>query len=620
MTLAVRNVAVALAAIVVLVLSMSGSALAEPGFSFDAAPGKLPKTVIPVHYAIELAPDLESLALPGVEVVDIEVREPTARLVLNAVNTTFGAVTIDDDAQRADIALDATAETATLTFPQPLAKGAHRLRIVFTARINKFGTGLFFVDYPTDKGVKRMLSSKLEPADARRIFPCWDEPAFKASFALTVTVPNTFLAVGNMPVTREEPVAPDLKRVAFAPTPKMSTYLFVLTAGELERLTADADGVTIGVVTTAGKREQGRFALDNAVKLLAWFNDYFGAKYPLPKLDLIAVPGGFGGAMENWGGITFFESRLLFDPSTNADTARRGIFLILAHEMAHQWFGDLVTMGWWDNLWLNEGFASWMQVKAAEHFYPQWQTWLNSYGQKQLALALDARRTSHPIQQPVADDSEAMAAFDGITYNKGQALIRMLENYLGEQAFRDGIRNYMAAHAYGNTTTADLWRALESAAGKPVTGVAASFTEQDGVPLIIAETSCSGDKQRMALRQDRFVIAPARSKAAAWPPRSWQIPVALGPLSAMRPRNPVASGQHGNPGRGLRRSGEGQSRRHRLLPGRIRPQQPRGAGAIAAIDDAGRSPQLRRGRLGAGAGRPRRTVILFCADRKTPQR
>ncbi len=535
MTLTARNLAVALGAIVVLVLSMSGGALAEPGFSFDATPGKLPKTVVPVHYAIELAPDLDSLALPGVEVVDIEVREPTARLVLNAVDTTFGAVTIDDDAQRADVALDAATETVTLTFAQPLAAGPHRLRIVFTARINKFGTGLFFVDYPTDKGSKRMLSSKLEPADARRIFPCWDEPAFKASFALTVTVPRTFLAVGNMPVTREAPVAPNLKQVAFAPTPKMSTYLFVFTTGELERLTADADGVTIGVVTTLGKREQGRFALDNAVKLLAWFNDYFGTKYPLPKLDLIAVPGGFGGAMENWGGIIFFESRLLFDPSTNADTARRGIFLILAHEMAHQWFGDLVTMGWWDNLWLNEGFASWMQEKAAEHFYPQWRTWLNGYGQKQLAMALDARRTSHPIQQPVADSSEAIAAFDGITYNKGQALIRMLENYLGERAFRDGIRKYMAAHAYGNTTTADLWRALESAAGKPVAGVAASFTEQDGVPLIMAETACSGDTQRMTLRQDRFVIAPASSEGTVRSPRAWSVPITVGLLNATQP-------------------------------------------------------------------------------------
>jgi aminopeptidase N len=522
-----------LAASLVLLLSVSGNAVAEPVFSFDTTPGKLPKSVVPLHYAIELTPDLESLKLAGVETIDIEVREPTARLVVNAIETSFGSVTLDDDMQRAVIALDASAETATLTFAQPIATGPHRLRIDFTSRINKFGTGLFYVDYPTDKGVKRLISSKLEPADARRIFPCWDEPAFKATFALTVTVPRGFLAVGNMPVVREAPAGPDMKQVAFAPTPKMSSYLFVLTAGELERLTADADGVTVGVVTTSGKSGKGRFALDNAVRLLAWFNDYFGAKYPLPKLDLIAVPGGFGGAMENWGGITFFESRLLFDPATNAEAARRGIFNILAHEMAHQWFGDLVTMGWWDNLWLNEGFASWMATKASEQFYPQWQNWLNGYGQKQFAMALDARRTSHPVQQPVADHSEATTAFDGITYNKGQALIRMLENYLGEATFRDGIRRYMAAHAYGNTTTADLWRALESAAGKPVTGIAASFTEQDGVPLILAETTCSGGVQRLTLRQDRFVIAPAGSAPA--PPRAWQIPLALGSPGATRP-------------------------------------------------------------------------------------
>ncbi|THD65387.1 MAG: M1 family peptidase [Bradyrhizobium sp.] len=540
MMLAASNLAAALVATLVLALPSSRGAVAEPVYSFDATPGKLPKAVIPLHYTIELTPDLERLTLAGVEVVDVEVREPTARLVLNAVDMTLDAATVDGDAQRAEVALDAAAETATLSLAQPLAAGAHRLRIDFTAKINSFARGLFFVDYPTGKGIKRMLSSQLEPADARRIFPCWDEPAFKATFALTVTVPNAFLVVSNMPVAREEAIAPNLKQITFAPTPKMSSYLFVLSTGELERFTGQADGTTVGVVTTAGKAEQGRFALENAVKLLDYYNEYFGVKYPLPKLDLIAVPGGFGGAMENWGGITFFESRLLFDPATNAETARREIFSVLAHEMAHQWFGDLVTMGWWDNLWLNEGFASWMQVKAAEHFYPQWQTWLNNNGAKQYAMVLDARRTSHPIQQLVADQSEALVAFDGITYNKGQALIRMLESYLGDQAFAEGIRKYMATHAYGSTTTADLWQALESAAGKPVTGVAASFTEQDGVPLVIAETGCSGGDQRMTLRQDRFVIAPSQSRTV-WPHRSWHIPVTVGPLRATQPANILLS-------------------------------------------------------------------------------
>src|SRR5262245_48983927 len=327
-------------------------AAAEPIYSFDTTPGKLPKAVVPIHYAIELEPDLESLTLAGLEVADIEVREPTARLMLNAVNMSVAAASVDDQTQSAAIVLDAAAETVTLTFPQPLAAGRHKLRISFSAQINKFGRGLFYVDYPTGQGTKRMLSSHLEPADARRIFPCWDEPAFKASFALTVTVPRAFLAVSNMPAVQEEPVTPSLKRVTFAATPKMSSYLFVLTAGELERLTAQAEGVTIGVVTTLGKRAQGRFALDSAVNLLRYFNDYFGVKYPLPKLDLIAVPGGFTGAMENWGGITFFESRLLFDPATSSPDSRRSIFSILAHEIAHQWFGNLVTMAWWNDLWL----------------------------------------------------------------------------------------------------------------------------------------------------------------------------------------------------------------------------------------------------------------------------
>jgi aminopeptidase N len=265
----------------------------------------------------------------------------------------------------------------------------------------------------------------------------------------------------------------------------------------------------VGVVTTMGKREQGRFALDSAINLLRYFNDYFGVKYPLPKLDLIAVPDGFGGAMENWGGITFSESGLLFDPAAKPAWARRGIFGLLAHEMAHQWFGNLVTMGWWDNIWLNEGFASWMHAKATERFYPQWQTWLNGSGAKQFAMDLDARRSAHPIQQPVANETEAMTLFDGITYAKGQALIRMLEAYLGESAFRDGIRRYMAAHAYGNATTADLWQALEVAAGKPVASVASAFTEQAGVPLIIAQAACSGDEQARRTASRRvFALEP----------------------------------------------------------------------------------------------------------------
>src|SRR5215831_10369540 len=510
----------------VLLLALAGGrAMAESAFSFGATPGKLPKTVAPVHYALDLTPDLDKLTFSGSEAVDIDVMEPTGRLVLNAVDMTIDAAAIDGEAAPA-ITSDAAAQTVTLAFPNAIAAGRHKLRLSFMGRINRFGRGLFAVDYPTAEGRKQMISSHLEPADARRIFPSWDEPAFKASVALTVTVPQAFLAVSNMPVAQEEATGDGKKRVTFQPTPRMSSYLFVLAAGDLERATADLDGVTVGVVATRGKSQHGRYALDTAVELLRYFNDYFGIAYPLPKLDLIAVPGGFGGAMENWGGITFFESRLLFDPATSAKDARRGIFSIISHEMAHQWFGDLVTMAWWDNIWLNEGFASWMQAKAAEALHPEWQTWLNSSGFKQAAMGEDARRTTHPIQQPIASESEALAAFDSITYAKGQAIIRMVENYLGEDAFRGGIRAYMKEHAYSNTTTADLWGALEAASGKPVAAVAAGFTEQRGIPLVIAQSSCVGDTQRIALRQERFTIHDPAPK-----PQYWQVPVALGGVS-----------------------------------------------------------------------------------------
>lgn len=517
-----RQACAAALACALLSAAAGSCAAAQPAFAFATTPGTLPKTVVPLHYALDLVPDAARLTFSGSEVVDIEVTAPTTRLVLNAVELTIAAAAVDGEAA-ALIAPQAEAETVTFDFPRPIAAGRHQLRVAFRGRINRFARGLYHADYPGADGRKRMIASHLEPADARRIFPGWDEPAFKASIALTVTVPQADLAVSNMPVASEEPAGEGRKRVAFAPTPRMSSYLFVLATGDLERISTVADGVTVGVVAARGKGEDGRYALDTAGSLLRYYNDYFGTAYPLPKLDLIAVPGGFGGAMENWGGITFFESRLLFDPARTSDAARRGIFSIVAHEMAHQWFGDLVTMAWWDNIWLNEGFASWMQAKAAEALHPDWETWLNTGGAKQGVMNTDARNTTHPVQQPIANESEALTAFDSITYAKGQAVIRMLENYLGEEVFRGGIRAYVAAHAYANTTTADLWGALEAASGKPVRDIAVGFTEQGGVPLVVAQAACEGGAQKVTLRQERFAIHDPAPE-----PRRWKTPVARG--------------------------------------------------------------------------------------------
>jgi aminopeptidase N len=496
---------------------------AEAPFNFATTPGKLPKDVVPISYDIQIKPKIESRTFTGSETVALEVRKPAKTITLNANAITISSATLlgpkgEGEQAAAAIKIDASQQTAVLTFPKEIAPGAYRLSLDFSGTINQSGQGLFYATYQEEgSGAKKtMLGTQMEATDARRLFPCWDEPAFRAKFRLTTTVPASFTAFSNMPV-ESETNTPEGKDVHFAETPPMPSYLVVFCAGELDTIYGEADGVKIGVVTTKGKAETGRYALESAQKILHYFDEYFGIKYPLPKLDLIAVPGGFGGAMENWGGIVFYESALLFDPAKSSEETKEGIFEVVAHEMAHQWFGDLVTMAWWDNLWLNEGFASWMGTKCSDHFNPQWQVWLRANAAKQRAMATDALSSTHPIQQPVKTESEADSAFDEITYQKGQSFLRMLESYLGEEDFRAGIRTYMQAHKYSNSTTADLWIALGEASKKPVSALAASWTEQPGLPLV----SISAAKSGLTTSQERFTVHQKNPK-----PLQWKIPIA----------------------------------------------------------------------------------------------
>jgi aminopeptidase N len=511
----------------VLTVMTATNLAAEKPFEFATTPGKLPKNVVPEQYAIRITPDLERRTFSGTETIDLDAREAVKQLVLNALEIKISKAAIDGKALPASaIKLDAKNETLTLS--ADLVAGKHQLELQFSGKINQAGIGLYYAPYQEQGsgGKKTMLGTQFEATDARRMFPCWDEPSFRARFQLTAVIPENFTAVSNMPIEKETKVAGG-NEIRFAATPAMSSYLNVFCAGELDAIHARKGDVTHGVIATKGKAEMGRYALESSQQILDYFNDYFGQPFPLPKLDHIAVPGGFGGAMENWGGITYYESRLLFDPEKSSAETKQDIYEVIAHETAHMWFGDLVTMAWWDNLWLNEGFASWMGTKVTAKFNPDWEVWLSKTTPrdptrrhgigKEAAMEGDARSTTHPIQQPIATEAEASSAFDDITYRKGQSFLRMLESFLGEDVFRDGIRRYMAAHKLSNTTTADLWNALAEASGKPVVDIAAAWTQQPGFPLVKVARDASG---KITLTQERFTVHYDKA-----PPLQWKIPL-----------------------------------------------------------------------------------------------
>jgi aminopeptidase N len=505
------------------------SAHAEAPYNFSATPGKLPKDVVPVQYAAHLIPNLADNTFLGSETVEVEVLGATSKIMLNVVNIDIDAASLsgkDIGELKLTPRIDKQQQTLSFDLERPLAPGRYKLALKFHGLINREARGMFQMKYKTDKGDKTMIATTMEPTDARRLLPSWDEPSFRATFKLTVDVPANFKAYSNTPVEKQEKLDGGLQRISFGVTPKMPSYLVVLVAGELERLAGKQDGVDIGIVTTEGKLGSAAYPLAVTRDVLRYYNNYFGVPYPLAKLDQIAIPGGLNGAMENWGGIVYNESALLYDPKKSPDNVKQLTFSINAHEVAHQWFGNLVTMAWWDNLWLNEGFASWMAAKATDHFYPEWRPYLDGQVEREGVLNLDARKTTHPIQTPVLNEDQAANAFDNITYGKGQAFLRMLEAYLGEEPFRKGIRAYMAKHQYSNTTSADLWSALEKASGKPVEKLASDWTTQPGFPVVKVEQVCEGGKRKVTLSQEQFRLdEPAAEK------RLWNVPVQVGTVN-----------------------------------------------------------------------------------------
>jgi len=522
-----------------LLLALAGMLALCPAAS--AEPGRLPDNAIPEHYTIRVTPDTARMVLQGEARIRVHLRAPAREIVLNAADLDIRRATLDGRPAR--IALDAHAETLTLGFAKPVSAGLHTLRIDYRGKILRTPSGVFMLDYrDPDGSTRQMLTTQFEPGDARRFAPLWDEPARKARFDIELVIPPGQVAVSNMPLRSQRLQPGGRQLLRFQTTPRMSSYLLHLSVGDLERLSRVVDGVDIGVVTRRGFKAQGELALQAAADVLRYYKDYFGLPYPLPKLDLIAAPGTSQtfGAMENWGAILFFESVLLFDPERSSESHRQLIFRLVAHEVAHQWFGNLVTMQWWDDLWLNEAFATWMQSKVTSVLHPQWQPQLDvALTIRERALQSDASAATHSIIQPVPDVRAADQTFDSIAYNKGASVIQMIEALAGPEGFRAGLQRYMREHAYGNAVTDDLWNALAAASGADIARVAHDFTLQPGVPLLHLESSaCQDGATALTLSVSRFETGPKAPQALGW-----QLPAML-QVGAEEPARPLLLAPH----------------------------------------------------------------------------
>ena len=505
---------------------------------------ELPRNARPYHYAIEVVPDAANLAFTGRVGIDLELFEPGRSITVNSHGLDIAGATVTPAQGGAAIpvavTLDPASESATFTAPEALAAGRYRLAIDYSGSIGRKPSGFFALDYPDKRTGEpaRALFTQFEIPDAREFAPMFDEPSYKATFDLSAVVPAAQMAVSNMPVLREEPLGGGTKRVVFATSPKMSSYLLFFALGDFERLSeVAADGTDVGIVSPAGSGETARYALDAAVELMPYYNDYFGVAYPLPKLDNVAGPGGSlqFGAMENWGAIFTFEKYLLLDPRSTSPDLLEYLHVAQTHEIAHQWFGNLVTMAWWDDLWLNEGFASWMENKATEHFRPDWNLDVGRVNSREAAMGLDALVTTHPVVLRSATAAEADMQFDSIAYSKGETVLTMLEAFAGEDTWRDGIRLYMRRHAYGNTTTSDLWQAIEDAGAEGILPIARAFTTQQGVPLVKSTARCEAERTLLDLTQSEF--SRDRPQEVAAQDQRWPLPMTI--LAADGSKHPL---------------------------------------------------------------------------------
>ncbi|KAF9180759.1 hypothetical protein BGZ51_009354 [Haplosporangium sp. Z 767] len=453
----------------------------------------LPTNVTPTHYTLTITPDLQKYTFLGFVEIDIKIHEATKSIQINTKELTinFGRVEIGDKRHEAvSTTFDEPRETTTFTFESELPKGDALLSIYYNGILNDKMAGFYRSSYKDAEGNAKVMGvTQFEATEARRAFPCWDEPAVKATFSIKLVVPVELEALSNMPVDMITQVEPEEKTIHFVKTPIMSTYLVAWAVGDFEYVESTTtklkDPVVCRVYTLPGLKEQGRFACEITPKILEYFSEIFGTAYPLPKMDQLAVPDFDMGAMENWGLVTYRTVALLFDEKTSDARFKEQVASTVAHELAHQWFGNLVTMEWWDHLWLNEGFATWVGTLAVDHLFPEWDTWPTFVvDDVQRGIALDSLRSSHPIEVPVNDPHEIHQIFDAISYSKGASVIRMLSNWLTVDVFLAGIRRYLKKHEYKNATTDDLWSALSEESKIDVGEFMNNWTRVIGIPIL----------------------------------------------------------------------------------------------------------------------------------------
>jgi len=492
-------------------------------------PYRLPRHVVPTRYEIRLEPDLVTASFLGTETIAVTVNEPTTEIVLNAADLSVTQASLENDrGQRssATIALEENLERCRLTFPASITPGSWRLTLVFNGILNDKLRGFYRSSYKDAAGVSRTLAAtQFEATDARRAFPCWDEPAFKAVFASTLAIDPALTAVSNTRIVSERREG-HRKVITFADTMKMSTYLVAFVVGELESTTPMSVGRTpLRVWCVPGKVKLAAFGQDVGVASLRFFEEYYGVPYPGDKLDLLAIPDFAAGAMENLGAITFRETALLVDELQATHAEQERVADVVAHENAHMWFGDLVTMSWWTGIWLNEAFATFMEMLAVDAWKPEWRRWTTFGVSRAAAFAVDGLWSTRPIEFEVRAPRDADAMFDVLTYEKGASVLRMLEQYLGPEVFRDGVRRYLRDHAYANADTSDLWAALGNAAGTPINAMMDGWILQPGFPLVAARRD-GGD---LVLSQQRFTYRPEPLEpfvaASGSRDQRWQVPI-----------------------------------------------------------------------------------------------